>query len=114
MVDFACKQFEFSELLKCSFGLNKTDYNLMMFLSKNKEYFTIKEIAEKTSLDRTTIQKSIKRLNAKNIVLKHQDNLDKGGYIYSYIIKDKKFIKNMMSKIIQNWVSKVEDEIKRW
>lgn len=113
-MDFACKQIKFQELIKCSFGMNKTDYNLLIFLLKNKEYLTVMEISKLTKLDRTTIQKSMKRLHEKDLVVKHQDNLDKGGYIYSYIIKDKKYIKNMMHKIIDTWVNSVTHEISKW
>jgi len=113
-MDFACKAFKFSELMKCSFGLNKTDHNLLIHLVKNNEYLTVKEIAKETKLDRTTVQKSLKRLHEKELIIKHQDNLDKGGYIYSYVIKDKKLIKGMMNKIIDKWTEKVRLEIKRW
>ena len=35
MITFACQDIEFSDLLRCSFALNKTEYNVMMYLLKN-------------------------------------------------------------------------------
>lgn len=32
MVTFACKRIRKEELIKCSFDLNKTEYNVLMFL----------------------------------------------------------------------------------
>lgn len=113
-MDFACKRIKFEELIKCSFGLNKTDYNLFMFLIKKRNYLTIKEISDLSKLERSTVQKSAKRLAEKNLVEKHQDNLDKGGYIYSYKIRDKEIIKKWIQKILENWSIKVKEEIERW
>jgi predicted transcriptional regulator len=75
---------------------------------------TAGEIAGQTHLDRTTIQKSVKRLAEKNLLLRTQKNLPKGGYIFVYSIKGKKLIKERMSEIVKTWHFNVQKEIDRW
>ncbi|MGM5484829.1 MAG: MarR family transcriptional regulator [Nanobdellota archaeon] len=114
IISFACKQIELKDLVMCSFELNKTDYRLFMFMLGKDQYLTTSEIADLMGLDRSSVQKSIKRLTEKNLVLRKQQNLDKGGYIFSYMIKDKKDIKDQMLSMINNWKSMVEKEINNW
>ncbi len=114
MISFACKQIELKDLIKCSFDLNKTDYNLFIYLLTSKENLTTNEIAKEIGLDRTSVQKSIKRLVEKTLVIRNQENLSGGGYIFSYIIKDKSLIKNQVMDMISAWNKKVRLEIEKW
>lgn len=114
MISFACKQIELKDLIKCSFEMNKTDYNLFIFLLTSKENLTTNEIAKKIGLDRTSVQKSIKRLVEKTLVIRNQENLKRGGYVFSYKIKDKDIIKNQVLDMISGWNKKVKSEVKKW
>lgn len=114
MIDFACKRFELREVIKCGLGLTKSDYTIMDFLVKNKKTFNSHEIAEKLNLDLSTVQRSLKNLSSKNIIIRGQNNLSLGGYVYLYRINEKKIIKEMMMNIINQWVNKVEHEVDRW
>jgi predicted transcriptional regulator len=114
MISFACKNIDLKDLVICSFDLNKTDYKLFNFLIKQKKYLSINEISEKNNLDRTSIQKSIKRLYEKNIVLRLQKNIVSGGYLFEYKVKDKKQIKEIMLNIVSKWSKKVKNEIEGW
>lgn len=98
----------------CSFDMNKTDYKLFLFLINKKRELTTNQISEKIGLDRTSIQKSIKRLVEKTLVLRSQTNLEKGGYLFSYKIKDKELIKKQILDIINSWNRKVNNEIEKW
>lgn len=111
---FACKTISFDELIKCSFNLNKTDYNLLTFLIKNDERMTVVEIAEKMGLERSTVQKSIKNLVSSELVKRLQINKEGGGYIFYYQIKDKQYIKHQMMTLMDSWVQKAKDQISRW
>ena len=86
----------------------------MMFLLKTDKWFTASKLAKVMELDRTTVQKAIKKLAEKDIVERHQENLDKGGYIFHYRIKNKKDIKERMQKIVEKWYDEVIKEITRW
>jgi len=114
MISFACMKIELKNLIKCSFELNKTDYDIFIFLISKEKSMNANEIAGQIGLDRTTVQKSIKRLTEKELVLRIQKNLAKGGYIFVYSIKDKKLIKERMSEIVKKWHDNVQKEISRW
>lgn len=114
MISFACKKISMDDLIKCSFELTKTSYQLMLFLLKKHKYLTINEIADELRLDRTTIQKSMGILLSKNIVQKKQLNLEKGGYVYIYVIDGKDDIKKRMIEILEKWHKDAVSEIKDW
>lgn len=114
MISFACQDIEFKDLLRCSFEMNKTEYNIMMFLLREEQAYTASKLGKLMKLDRTTVQKSIKRLAEKNIVLRLQTNLEKGGYMFMYRIRDKDEIKDRMLKIVENWHKEVKNQIKNW
>jgi predicted transcriptional regulator len=114
MISFACHDIEFKDLLRCSFELNKTEYNVLMFLLKSDKSYTALKLGDMMRLDRTTVQKAIKRLADKDLVMRKQENLDKGGYIFHYGINNKEDIKQRMQKIVERWHDEVAKEIKRW
>ena len=114
MISFACQDIEFKDLLRCSFVLNKTEYNVFMFLLKTDKWYSASNLGKIMNLDRTTVQKAIKKLTEKNLVTRHQENLDKGGYRFHYKIKNKLEIKQRMLKIVENWYNEVNKEISRW
>ena len=114
MIDFACKKFDMSEIIRCSLGLTRSDYKLFSFLLYQPNEMTTKEISSKIGLDRTTIQKSIKVLVEKDVAIRLQENLQKGGYIFKYKIKEKEILKKNMEKILKTWSDNALVEIKRW
>jgi len=59
-------------------------------------------------LERTTVQKAIKSLIEKDLVLRKQENLEKGGYMFFYKIKKKEELKYKLKKIVTDWHKKVE------
>ncbi|MFH1770210.1 MAG: MarR family transcriptional regulator [archaeon] len=114
MISFACKDIKLSELIRCSFNLNKTDYTVFDFLIKNDKEFSVGDIAKKLKLERSSVQKAIKNLVARNLVQRWQINLLKGGYSFLYSIKDKKHIKDDIIAIIDSWQYKVKEEVGKW
>jgi predicted transcriptional regulator len=115
MINFACKRFDLEEIVKCSLGLTKADYSIIMYLIKNDiDQKTTQEISEKLELDLSTVQRSIKKLFTKKLVKRLQKNLEKGGYIFLYQIQNKQEIRNQIKQIIQNWSNNVEKEIDNW
>ena len=112
MIDFACKRFDLMEIIKCGLGLTKAELKIMTYFldSIGKEY-TTNDLSKKLELKLTTIQKGVKKLSEKKIILRHQKNLDNGGYIYVYETNSKDKIKKIIKDIIRNWSKKVEDRI---
>lgn len=114
MVSFACKQIDLKDILMCSFNLNKTEYNLLLFLMKQTESLCASSIGELVGKDRTTIQKAIKHLLDMDLVHKHQVNLDQGGYIFVYRIKDKEYLRKRITEVVSDWYNAVLSEVKKW
>ena len=114
MIDFGCKKFGIEDIIKCSLGLSRADYKLFSFLLYQQDDLTTQEIAATLGLDRTTVQKSIKNLVTKNVVIRLQENLEKGGYLFKYRIKDKEILKRNILTILSSWTSNAEEEIRRW
>lgn len=115
MIDFACKQFNIEEIIKCGLGLTKAEYVIFQYFIKNiTKKYTTNLLSKKTNFNLTTIQKAVKKLSDQNILIKKQKNLKNGGYIFCYECNSKDQIRSTLKKLIQNWSSKVEQEIELW
>lgn len=111
MITFSCKKISEKELIRCSFNLNKTDYDLLIFMLKSDRMQTVLEIAKAMGLERTTVQKAMKHLVDKGLVKRAQTNLSGGGYVFSYSPNDKEDIKSRMKDITRRWYKGVEEAI---
>jgi predicted transcriptional regulator len=115
MIDFACKQFNLDDVIKCGLGLTKIELQIMKyFLKDTSKTCTTSSISKKLNLNLTTIQKAVKKLSDKEVIIRHQKNLDNGGYVYTYECNSKSNIRTIIKKIIRNWSSKVEKNIDNW
>jgi len=114
MIDFACKKIELREIIKCSFNLNKTEYNILMKLLKASDKFSIVEISKFTGFERSTVQKSIKNLVKQKLLVKTQVNMSRGGYLFKYKAKDKDVIKRTIVSAVHSWSSRAEKEVLDW
>lgn len=114
MIDFACKKFELKDVIKCSLGLTKSEFKIINFLMENRKKFNSSELAEELDLDLSTVQRSLKKLAEKRVIIRSQINLASGGYIYLYNINDKMIIRKIIKDIIHSWVDKFHMELERW
>lgn len=115
MIDFACKRFSVEEVIKCSLGLTKSDYELMKLMLKNDEHwFSTDELSKKLSLNLSTVQRTVKKLLEDEVVQRQQENLSSGGYVFYYRIKDKREIRKKIMSIVNNWAKTVEKELRKW
>lgn len=115
MIDFACKKFDIEDVVKCSLALSKSDYKLLKFLIKNSgRKFNTEELSKELTLDKSTIQRGVKKLYEKELITRSQINQEVGGYLFLYSIKDKSKINEIILGIIDGWVKTVKDNIKKW
>jgi predicted transcriptional regulator len=114
MITFSCKKITEEELIRCSFNLNKTEYNVLIFLLRNDRIHTILQISKAMKLERTTIQKAIKNLVEKGLAKRIQKNLSKGGYIFLYKPNNKEEIKSKMKRLTYKWYKHVEETIDKF
>lgn len=115
MIDFACKQFNLKDIIKCGLGLTKAEYTLFECLVKEREnWVTTEELSKKLELNLSTIQRGVKKLHDKKIIRRMQNNLESGGYIYIYKANNKKEIRKLIMVIINSWMVRVEKELDIW
>lgn len=110
MVNFACKTISKEDIIRCSFGLSKTEYNILLLLIENDA--TIRQISDEMDLDRTTVQKAISSLFEKNIIIRKKI-IYKKGYAYCYSVENKKQLKKNLEEIMEKWYGAVKKEIKK-
>jgi len=114
MIDFACKKFDLDEVIKCILGLSKSEFRLLKFLSKHDVKFTTEELSKKLNLDKSTIQRSIKKLHEKDLVTRSQINQSVGGYVFLYKIKNKENIRKIVVETLDNWVLTFKKRMSSW
>ena len=114
MITFSCKKITEEELMRCSFNLNKTEYNALIFLLRDGQMRTVSQISNAMELERTTVQKAIKKLVEKGLAKRTQRNLPEGGYTFLYQPDNKDEIKSRMKGIAYEWYKNVEESIGRW
>jgi len=115
MIDFACKKFDLTEIIKCSLNLTIFEFDLLEFLIKNdKKWLSAKDISKKLNVGLSTAQKGVKKLSEKNILLLNQKNISGGGYYFVYKIANKQRIRKNILAIVHNWVKNVELKINNW
>jgi predicted transcriptional regulator len=114
MIDFACKRFDLNEIVKCAFGLTKSDFKILKLLMFKDSFLTSLNVQKELNLDLSTAQRSLKKLRQKELILRKQKNLSSGGYVFEYKAKNKNEIKNMILNIVEAWTKKVKDELEKF
>ena len=112
-ISFACKKVSIESIIRCGFGLNKTEYKALKYLL-NVEEADIISISKNIKKDRTTAQRCIKKLLSQHLISRRQVNLEEGGFVFYYSVKDKNEIKRNVYDNFCNWRDLVEKELKNW
>lgn len=102
-MDITCGKLEIEDVIACSLSLKKSEYKIFEVLLRSKENLTIQQLSNKLKLDRTTIQKILKSLTEKGLIHRLQQNLENGGYVYNYSIKDKPAVKKHIKGSLKQW-----------
>ncbi|WP_094228165.1 HTH domain-containing protein [Methanolobus psychrotolerans] len=115
MVDFACKEFEIEAVIKCGLNLTKAELQILKyFLQYGQDWLTTETIAEELDLNLSTVQRSVKKLYERKILIRSQNNMDGGGYFFVYKIRSKKDIHELIMDTVNNWVKRVDSELRSW
>ena len=114
MAEYMCKQFDFNSLVKCSFSLSDSELKIFLELMECNDPICIVALSKKIKRDRSTIQKVIKILLEKELVVKKKINLEDGGYMFYYSPKSKSDLKKQMLKLVGVWYNNVKKEIMKW
>ncbi|MFP4567327.1 MAG: helix-turn-helix domain-containing protein [Candidatus Woesearchaeota archaeon] len=113
MIDFACKKLDLNEVMRCGLGITKTEQEILNFLIKT-EWFTAIDLSKNMKISLATAQRSLKNLHEKNLILRRQQNLELGGYLFFYKSQEKEFIKSELKDILSNWTRNVESSLDKW
>jgi len=114
-MEFACKNFNIEEVIRCGLKLTKADYKILKLLMENQnKKIDTNTISSKLNIDLSTSQRSLKKMNERKLVKRSQINFDKGSYSLIYCICDKEEIRYTIKKIIYNWIDKFNSEIEKW
>ena len=114
-VSFACKTMDIKDLIMCSFDFTKTEFKLFDFLvGKDKKTYTVVDLASNVGLDRTSVQRALKKLVEKKIVERRAKNMDSGGFYYIYKIQHKEDIKDKLRDNMASWYKTADNHIVGW
>ena len=75
MIDFACKRFKLSEIIKCGLGLTRAEYKVLEYFIDHEDLFSTEQLAENIGLNLSTIQRTVKKLFEKDLLTRNQNNL---------------------------------------
>jgi predicted transcriptional regulator len=109
-LNFACRKISIEQLLKCTFSLTSSEVKVLKVMDCSKE-LSIKELEKKLNKDRSTVQRAVKSLADKNLIIRKQYNLETGGYIFTYRCIRKAFLKEKMKKTLDEFHKSVEKAI---
>ncbi len=114
VIDFGCSKVSLEDIIRCGFGLNKTEYGVLMLLTHEEKPIKVTQIANYLNKERTTVQKVIKSLVKKELIKRGQVNLKRGGYVFVYSSIDKDLLKEKTREMVERWVRNAEKEINEW
>lgn len=111
--DLNCRPVSASDVLCCSFSLQKVDCQLLR-RGLLKDRFSIEEMANETGLERSTVQKSLSRLVKEGLANRFQENLKEGGYRFWYTIANREAISKTVSERVSQWSQSALSEVESW
>ena len=114
MIDFACKEFDLRDIIKCSLALTRADLAVFEYLLAHTGEHRTEDLAKRLKIDLSTVQRAVKKLHEKGLVRRVQTNLAGGGYVFSYRLEDKKAVRAKIMGIVHAWVARVESEFDAW
>jgi predicted transcriptional regulator len=113
-MEFACKQIDIDEVVKCSLGLTRAEYRVFKRYMALKNEVTLSALSKKTGLDRTTVQKASLKLVEKGLLFRSQRNRPRGGYEFLYSIAGRSEIRSKVRDIVRSWWESVDGSLQYW
>ena len=115
-----CNQINSKDIICCSLGLNKSEYeifHILLNISKSKLVkdsnlsITSEYLSSELNLDKANTQRYLKNLTEKELVIRNKHNLSSGGYTYIYSLYNLSAIKKRILSNTKQLIEKVESEI---
>lgn len=110
--NIACRTITIEDVIRCSYSLSKSELRVLKYLMV-KGSSTVLDIAKDLRLERSTVQKILRKLVEKKVVYRKQINL-KRGYKYIYVVKNLSDIKKEILFIIERWYHEARSAVESW
>lgn len=98
--------------MQCIFNINSQDMEIYKYLLYGEK--RVEEIAEKFGKDRSTIQRSLKRLLDCMMIRRKRNIIGKGGYYYTYVAIPPGEVKGWIKQCLDEKYSEMHDAIKNF
>jgi len=99
------------DILQCLYNLNELDLTVYQSLKKTGPIRADK-LAQKLKKERSTIYRSLQKLNHCGICIKKTNTIEQGGYYHTYICNDLNDIKQSLDHCIDDWYHTLKKTIK--
>ena len=97
------QDMECEGLLECFHGLKELDKECFRELVGASEPLTIDDLTERVDRERSTVYRSVKRLQKAGFVQKEQINYEEGGYYHVYHPTDADEMASEMQRMLNDW-----------
>ena len=104
------KNINCSDVLECTFDLNKADVKVFRKLKELGES-RVEDLAQKLNKDRSTVYRSLQKLVSCEICIKETKTIEKGGYYHVYSCNDILKVKEKMKECIDEWYQHMENTL---
>ena len=99
------------EVLKCIFNFNDLDLNVykkLLEIGKSRA----DDLALKLNKERSTVYRSLQKLNTCGLCIKKTNKIETGGYYHIYLPIQSKHAKKKLEDCIENWYELMKETIK--
>ncbi len=97
------EDMECEGLLECFHGLKELDKRSFRALVEAAEPLTVDTLAERVDRERSTVYRSLQRLQQAGFVRKEQVNYDDGGYYHVFYPADADEVADEMQRMLNDW-----------
>jgi predicted transcriptional regulator len=95
-------------LLGCLFGIKEIDNKCYQYISGQDEKVRNQDIVNYLGKDKSTVHRSLKRLEEAGLIEKEKETYDRGGYEYHYYQRDVRKVRDEMEVTIDKWRDMVD------
>ncbi|MEF8879877.1 MAG: helix-turn-helix domain-containing protein [Candidatus Thermoplasmatota archaeon] len=96
------KEMDCEDAIKCIFNLNERDIQIFKKLRETGE-INASDLAKKVGKERSTVYRSLQKLEKCGMCVKETKTLDRGGYYHIYKCSQTEKIKNKAKKCLNQW-----------
>jgi len=105
--EYLRQDMECEDLLECFHGLTDLDREVFGVLTDADEPLTVDAVADGVDRERSTVYRSMRRLETAGFVRQDQVNYDEGGYYHVYYPSDPEVVADDMQRMLNDWYAQM-------